>query len=38
MADETAGEDFLLALLNTTPRVDGVPTDQLAGRPRPGPG
>ena len=26
----TDGEDFLLALLNTTPRVDGVPSDQLA--------
>ncbi|HEX3750363.1 MAG TPA: CGNR zinc finger domain-containing protein [Streptosporangiaceae bacterium] len=25
-----AGEDFLLALLNTTPVVDGVPTDELA--------
>jgi predicted RNA-binding Zn ribbon-like protein len=30
VADETAGEDFLLALLNTTPRVDGIRTDQLA--------
>ncbi len=30
MADEMASEDFLLALLNTTPRVDGVPADQLA--------
>jgi predicted RNA-binding Zn ribbon-like protein len=25
-----ASEDFLLALLNTTPVVDGVPTDELA--------
>jgi CGNR zinc finger protein/putative stress-induced transcription regulator len=30
MAGQTAAEDFLLALLNTTPRVDGTPTDQLA--------
>jgi predicted RNA-binding Zn ribbon-like protein len=30
VTDETAGEDFLLALLNTTPRVDGIPADQLA--------
>jgi predicted RNA-binding Zn ribbon-like protein len=30
VADETASEDFLLALLNTTPRADGIPTDQLA--------
>src|SRR6202012_2300755 len=26
-----SAEDFLLALLNTTPVVDGVPTDELAG-------
>ena len=25
-----SGEDFLLALLNTTPVLDGTPTDQLA--------
>jgi predicted RNA-binding Zn ribbon-like protein len=30
VAAETADEDFLLALLNTTPRVDGIPADQLA--------
>jgi predicted RNA-binding Zn ribbon-like protein len=34
MAEETVGgtdgEDFLLTLLNTTARVDGVPADQLA--------
>ena len=30
MADERVDEDFLLALLNTTSRVDGIPTDQLA--------
>ena len=30
MADAPAGEDFLLALLNTTPVVDGTPTDELA--------
>jgi predicted RNA-binding Zn ribbon-like protein len=30
VADETAGQDFLLALLNTTPRADGKPTDRLA--------
>jgi predicted RNA-binding Zn ribbon-like protein len=30
MADPAAGEDFLLALLNTTPVVDGSPTDELA--------
>jgi predicted RNA-binding Zn ribbon-like protein len=31
MADVAASEDFLLALLNTTPVVDGAPADQLAG-------
>ena len=30
MAGQVSGEDLLLALLNTTPRVDGIPTDQLA--------
>jgi predicted RNA-binding Zn ribbon-like protein len=30
VADETTGEYFLLALLNTTPREEGTPTDQLA--------
>ena len=30
MADTTADEGFLLALLNSTPVVDGVPTDDLA--------
>src|ERR1700684_4599986 len=30
MADPAADEDFLLALLNTTPVVDGSPTDELA--------
>ena len=30
MADMTADEGFLLALLNSTPVVDGVPTDDLA--------
>ena len=30
MADPAAGEGFLLALLNTTPVVDGSPTDELA--------
>jgi predicted RNA-binding Zn ribbon-like protein len=29
-APGVAGEDFLLALLNTTPVVDGAPTDELA--------
>ena len=31
MADPVADADFLLALLNSTPVVDGVPTDDLAG-------
>src|ERR1700753_3668718 len=35
MTGETADEDFLLALLNTTPVVDGQPTDELGG-PAPG--
>jgi predicted RNA-binding Zn ribbon-like protein len=30
MADATSGEGFLLALLNSTPVVDGVPADDLA--------
>jgi len=30
MADPVADADFLLALLNSTPVVDGVPTDELA--------
>ena len=30
MADAAPGEGFLLALLNSTPVVDGVPTDGLA--------
>jgi predicted RNA-binding Zn ribbon-like protein len=30
MADLAAGGEFLLALLNTTPVVDGTPTDELA--------
>ena len=30
MADPAAGEAFLLALLNSTPVVDGTPTDDLA--------
>ena len=30
LARDTADEDFLLALLNTTPMVDGRPTDELA--------
>ena len=30
MADAAAGESFLLALLNSTPVVGGVPTDDLA--------
>jgi predicted RNA-binding Zn ribbon-like protein len=30
VADVAASEDFLLALLNTTPVVDGTPADQLA--------
>jgi predicted RNA-binding Zn ribbon-like protein len=35
MADALADVDFLLALLNSTPVVDGVPTDNLAD-PAPG--
>ena len=31
MADADDDVDFLLALLNSTPVVDGVPTDNLAG-------
>ena len=34
MADTVPDEDFLLALLNSTPVVDGVPTDDLADRAR----
>lgn len=30
MPDQTADEDFLLAVLNSTPVVDDVPTDELA--------
>jgi predicted RNA-binding Zn ribbon-like protein len=30
MADTVPDEDFLLAVLNSTPVVDGVPTDELA--------
>ena len=30
MADQGADEGFLLAILNSTPVVDGVPTDDLA--------
>ena len=30
MADAVADEDLLLALLNSTPVVDGQPTDELA--------
>jgi predicted RNA-binding Zn ribbon-like protein len=30
MADAISGEGFLLALLNSTPVVDGAPTDDLA--------
>lgn len=30
MADTVTDEDFLLALLNSTPVIDGVPTDDLA--------
>jgi predicted RNA-binding Zn ribbon-like protein len=32
MADALSDESFLLALLNTTPVIDGVPTDDLADR------
>jgi predicted RNA-binding Zn ribbon-like protein len=35
MAEAAADAEFLLALLNTTPVVDGVPTDDLAD-PEPG--
>src|SRR5690349_19954719 len=31
MADPAAGEAFLLALLNSTPVVDGTPASDLAG-------
>jgi predicted RNA-binding Zn ribbon-like protein len=34
MAETMPDEEFLLALLNTTPVVDGVPTDDLADRVR----
>jgi predicted RNA-binding Zn ribbon-like protein len=30
MADAASDEDFLLAVLNSTPVVDGVPTDEFA--------
>ncbi len=30
MADSVADEDFLLAVLNSTPVIDGVPSDELA--------
>ena len=30
MAEPTPDEDFLLAVLNSTPVIDGVPTDDLA--------
>jgi predicted RNA-binding Zn ribbon-like protein len=30
MADGVSGEDFLLAVLNSTPVIDGVPADELA--------
>jgi predicted RNA-binding Zn ribbon-like protein len=36
MADTVPDEDFLLALLNSTPVVDGVPTDDLADPARAG--
>jgi predicted RNA-binding Zn ribbon-like protein len=32
MSDTVSDEEFLLALLNTTPLVDGVPRDDLADR------
>ena len=34
MAETRPDEDFLLAVLNSTPVVDGVPTDDLADRAR----
>ena len=34
MAGTTSAESFLLALLNSTPVVDGVPTDELGDRAR----
>jgi predicted RNA-binding Zn ribbon-like protein len=34
MADLPSDESFLLALLNSTPVIDGVPTDELADRAR----
>jgi Putative stress-induced transcription regulator len=34
MAETMSDEGFLLALLNTTPVVDGAPTDDLEDRPR----
>ena len=34
MADAISDEAFLLALLNSTPVVDGVPTDELGDAPR----
>ena len=34
MADTGPDDDFLLAVLNSTPVVDGVPTDDLADRAR----
>jgi predicted RNA-binding Zn ribbon-like protein len=34
MRDVPSDESFLLALLNTTPVIDGVPTDELADRAR----
>ena len=30
MAEVTSGEDFLLAILNSTPVVDGTPADEFA--------
>jgi len=34
MTDAPSGESFLLALLNTTPVIDGVPSDELGERAR----
>ncbi len=34
MADVPSDESFLLALLNTTPLIDGVPADELGDRAR----
>jgi predicted RNA-binding Zn ribbon-like protein len=34
MPDVSSDESFLLAMLNTTPVIDGVPTDELGNRAR----